>query len=140
MIDIQQELVSLMPPQVLLFADTRLEKLGTVSPMNARLCVTLPFLGATSGRLQVWCNLNLNKLKPNEEVNALGVLTEASNILAGMVLSELADEHSMRLMLAPPQLSQLTPARTMNGGTDYRLHLLSGHCDCKVVIQTGVTA
>ena len=121
-----------LPMKVALFGDTRLEKLpASAGRFIPRLRVSLPFVGLAQGEVRLWCDLDIPRLKVHERAVAQGILMEAANILAGMALSELADQISGHLMLAPPRLSEVRPGERIEG-IAYRLHLLDGHCDCRV--------
>lgn len=133
---IETPLHPLLPDQVNLFGDTRLERrASSATTFSARLLVSIRFTGIAIGNLRVWCDLDLARLKSEERAQALAILTEAANILAGLSLSELADRLDGSVMLTPPKLEERS-CEISTLGTDYRLHLLDGYCGCRIEIVT----
>ena len=133
---VETVLTPLFPNQVNLFGSTRLERMApTGKAFAARFLVYIRFAGVAHGELRVWCDLDLSRLKNEEKAQAQGILTEAANILAGLSLSELADRLDGHVMLAPPKLEEKQGSAPLNG-TEYRLHLLDGFCNCRIEIVT----
>jgi hypothetical protein len=134
--NVETVLTPLFPNQVNLFGSTRLEQMApTGKAFAARFLVRIRFTGAAHGELRVWCDLDLYRLKNEEKAQAQGILTEAANIFAGLSLSELADRLNGHVMLAPPKLEEKQGSVPLSG-TDYRLHLLDGFCNCRIEIVT----
>lgn len=133
---VETALSPMLPNQLNLFGSTRLERDNSPrKELSARFLVRIRFTGVAHGELGVWCDLDLNRLKLVERAQALGILTEAANIFAGLSLSELADRLNGSVMLAPPKLEDWRGVAPTNG-TDYRLHLLDGFCNCRIEIMT----
>ncbi len=129
-------LPSSFPQQVNLFGSTRLEKAPTqLQHFAPRFVVRVRFTGVNHGELRVWCDLDVARLKSEERAQSRGILTETANILAGVSLSDLADRLNGHVMLAPPILEE-SLGKSALGGTDYRLHLFEGFCNCRVEVVT----
>lgn len=127
-------LPTLFPLQVNLFGSTRLERMAPLGKdFASKFVVRVRFTGVAQGELRVWCDLDLSRLKSEDKAHAQGILTEASNILAGMSLSELADRLDGHVMLAPPLLEENQGSAPLDGA-EYRLHLLDGFCHCRIEI------
>ena len=126
-----------MPSTLPVFGNTRLERSPASRPeLTANFLVRVPFVGVAQGELRIWCDLDLNRIRSHEQAFARGVLLETANILAGVSLSDLADRMDGRIMLAPPILVE-RKCQAPNEGTDYHLHLLEGHCNCRVELVSG---
>lgn len=133
---LNEVLPPLFPFQVNLFGSTRLERIKPLEQaFFSRFIVRVRFTGVAQGELRVWCDLDLTRLKSEEKAQARGILTEATNILAGVSLSELADRLDGHVMLAPPILEETT-GKTPRDGAEYRLHLFEGFCNCRVEVVT----
>ncbi len=136
-IDIQK-IENAFPFKIPLFGETRIEKSDRIESFTPRMLVKLPFTGDHIGEFRLWCNIDIKRVKTEDQAHAKGILTEAANILAGVALSDYADALDLKLMLAPPKLIEMNEKISANG-TDYRLFLTDGFCDCRVEVVRGIS-
>jgi hypothetical protein len=136
-IDIQK-IENAFPFKIPLFGETRLEKSNRIESFIPRMLVKLPFTGDHLGEFRLWCNLDIKRVKTEDQAHAKGLLTEAANILSGVALSSYADSYDLNLMLAPPRLIEVNQKMSANG-TDYRLFLADCFCDCRVEVVKGIS-
>ncbi len=136
-IDIEK-LENAFPFKIPMFGETRLEKSNRIQSFTPRFLVKLPFTGDHVGEFRLWSNLDIKRVKTEDQAHAKGILTEAANILSGVALSDYADSFDLKLMLAPPKLIEVNQTVSANG-TDYRLFLADGFCDCRVEVVRGIS-
>lgn len=132
-----EQLISLFPAHVPIFGNTHLTRTTSSEiQFTSMIQVRVPFVGKANGQILIWSDLHLDKLRPNERAYARGVIGEAANILAGLALSELADQLDGKIMLAPPHITDRKEPAPIKG-EDYVLSLLDGTCLCRVEVSLG---
>ncbi|MBY0516126.1 MAG: chemotaxis protein CheX [Bacteriovoracaceae bacterium] len=130
-----EKIQSFLPEIVPIFGATRLEKIHSRSvSLNVKTIVSIPFIGSVSGVIKLNFDIQIQKLKNNEKAFVRGILTEASNILAGVTISDLADDLEGHIMLAPPQIQDNLNLKVTTGSA-YTLHILDKECNCLVEID-----